>query len=214
MFNALIAAFFVGVILFVSEYLWHKTHLKGEFARKFVHIVAGSYIAFFPLWLSYGWIMVLAIGFMIANLVNRYSTVFHAIHAIKRKTWGDILFGLGIFLCAALRPEAWLFTTAILHVSLADGLAAVVGARFGKRRYKIFDHVKTPIGSLAFFLTSMAIILCIGVAAGELSHFSLPALLIFLPITATLLENVSGFGTDNITLPIAVLLIAGAFRIS
>ena len=125
-----------------------------------------------------------------------------------------ILFGLGIFLCAALRPEAWLFTTAILHVSLADGLAAVIGARFGKRRYKIFDHVKTPIGSLAFFLTSMAIILGIGVTAGELSHFSVPALLIFLPITSTLLENVSGFGTDNITLPISVLLIASAFRIS
>lgn len=214
MFNALIAAFFVGVILLISEYLWHKTHLKGEFARKFVHIVAGSFIAFFPLWLSYGWIMVLAIGFVIANLINRYSTVFHSIHAIKRKTWGDILLGLGVFLCAALRPEPWLFVTAILHVSLADGLAAVVGSRFSGRRYKIFDHVKTPVGSFAFFITSMAIILGIGVAAGELSHFSVPALLIFLPITATMLENVSGYGTDNITLPIAVLLIAGAFRIS
>lgn len=214
MLHALIAVIIIGIILFVSEYLWHKTHLKGEFARKFVHIIAGSFIAFFPLWLSYGWIMVLAVGFIAANLVNRYSTVFHAIHAIKRKTWGDILLGLGIFICAAIRPEPWLFVTAILYVSLADGLAAVVGKRFGKRHYKIFDHVKTPIGSLAFFLTSIVIILGIGVAAGELSHFSVPALLIFLPLTATLLENVSGYGTDNITLPIAVILISEAFRIS
>lgn len=214
MVNAIIAAFFVGVILFISEYLWHKTHLKGEFARKFVHIVAGSYIAFFPLWLSYGWIMVLAVAFVAVNLLNRYSTIFHSIHAIKRKTWGDILFGVGVFLCASLRPEPWLFVTAILHVSLADGLAAVVGSRFGKHHYKIFDHVKTPIGSFTFFITSMLIVLVIGVAAGELSNFSVPAMLIFLPITATLLENVSGFGTDNITLPIAVLLISNAFRIA
>ncbi len=213
MFQALTAAFFVGVILFVSEYLWHNTHLKGEFARKFVHIVAGSYIAFFPFWISYGWIMVLAVGFVIANLLNRYSTVFHAIHAIKRKTWGDILFGLGIFLTAALRPEPWLFTAAILHVSLADGLAAVIGARFGKHHYKFLDHVKTPIGSLTFLITSFVIVL-VSVHFGHLSGtYSLSALLIFLPLLATLIVNISGFGTDNITLPMAVLLLFNTFRL-
>ncbi len=213
MIQAMLAAAIVGLILLTSEYLWHRTHLKGEFARKFVHIVTGSFLAFLPFWVSYGWIMVLSVSFVIVNLINRYSGVFYSIHAIKRKTWGDVLFGVGIFVAALLRPEPWVFTAAILHVGLADGFAAVVGSRFGKYHYKIFDHVKTPIGSFAFLVTSFAIILGVFYAADLSSHYSLWALLLFLPITTTLLENVSGYGADNVTVPLAVLALFSAFRL-
>ena len=64
MIQAILATIVIAVILLMSEYLWRTLHIKGEFARKFVHIIAGSFIAFLPFWVSYGWIAVLAVGFI------------------------------------------------------------------------------------------------------------------------------------------------------
>lgn len=125
MLNAILAAAGIAAILIVSEIAWRKARLRDELARKFVHICCGTFIAFLPLWVSYNWIMILAIGFVIANVINRYVDFFHAIHSVRRKSWGDVLFGVGVFIVALFQPEPWLFTVAILQVSLADGLAAI-----------------------------------------------------------------------------------------
>jgi phytol kinase len=210
MINALIAATGIAGILFASEFLWRVANLKGEFARKFVHIVAGSYIAFLPFWVSYGWIMVLAVGFVLANVFNRATNIFQAIHATKRRSWGDLLLSFGILLTATIRPDPWFFAAAMLHVSLADGLAAVIGTKYGKVRYKFLDHGKSFIGSLTFFIVSTGII-ALTTVMDERAQAGAAALLLVIPLVATMLENVSGYGTDNVTLPIGVLLLLNLF---
>lgn len=210
MINALIAAAGVAGILIASELLWRMSSLRGEFARKFVHIIAGSYIAFLPFWVSYGWIMLLAVGFIIANILNRATSIFHAIHATKRRSWGDLLLSVGILLTAALRPSPWFFAAAILHVSLADGLAAVIGTKYGRIRYKFFDHGKSIIGSVTFFIVSTGII-ALTTIMDDRAQAGAAALLLVIPLIATMLENVSGYGTDNITLPLSILLLLNLF---
>ncbi len=205
MIQAALATLIIAAILIMSEYLWRKLHIRGEFARKFVHIIGGSFIAFLPFWVSYGWITILAVGFIVANLLNRYTLLFHAIHAITRKSWGDLLFGFGILACALIAPDPWLFAGAILQVSLADGLAAVIGSRFGKHGYKVFDHVKTPIGTLTFFACSLVIIALL-LVYGNLGGHNVLAVICIVPLTMTLLENVSGYGSDNVFLPLSFLL--------
>jgi dolichol kinase len=207
MLNAIAATCVIFLILVLSELLWRKAYIRGEFARKFVHILAGSFIAFLPFIISYNLLTLLAVGFIIANLLNRYTTLFklfHAIHTITRKSWGDLLFGLGILCAALLRPSKWLFVGAILQVALADGLAAVIGTR-AKKKYIIFDHAKSITGTSTFFVVSVLIVLFI-VSLGHLTGYNFFALFLIIPLTMTLLENVSGYGSDNIVLPLGFLL--------
>ncbi len=208
MINTLFATLVIAVILVASEVLWRKKKLRGELARKFVHIIAGTYIAFLPFWIGYGWMSLLALGFIAANLVNRYTHLFHAIHAITRLSWGDLFFGVGILLVSLLSPNKWLFAGAILQVAIADGFAAVVGLRYSKKLYKILGHTKSIIGTSTYFLLSFLIVV-VTVRMGHLYVSS--AVYIFVPLLMTALENVSGYGTDNAILPLSFLLAINFF---
>jgi len=207
MIKAFIAAATIASILLVGEVLWRKSKLKGEFARKFTHIAAGTCIAFLPFYLDYGWVMLFGLGFVLANLLNRYTKTFKSIHAVKRHSVGDLMFGLAVMVCAYLSPPEWIFAAAILHVSLADGLAAVVGSKFGKTSYKVFGFKKTILGTSIFLLTSL-LIFSLVIFIGNLDQAdvaSLGLLLLMGPAITALVENISPYGLDNLTLPITVL---------
>lgn len=208
MINALLAALGIFVILAVSEYAWKRAHIYDELARKFVHITSGVFIAFLPFWVDYAWIMVLAIGFVVANVINRYTNYFHAIHAVKRKSWGDVLFGVGVFAVAWFQSDPWLFAVSMLMVSLADGLAAVAGVTYGRThgRYYLFGQPKSIVGSTLFFVIAMFLI-------GSLffldSYYADPMNLlpyvVMLPLLLVCVENLAVYGTDNIFLPLVTL---------
>lgn len=208
MLQAIIAAVIISVILGLSEVAWKKLKLRGELARKFVHITCGVVIAFLPFWVDYTWIMVLAVGFIMANIANRYLDFFHAIHSVRRKSWGDVLFGAGVFAVAWFQPSAWLFAVAMLQVSLADGLAAVAGVTYGEKhgKYYLFTQPKTVVGS-AVFLGVSAIVLIIGFIGS--SYIADPAqmwpLVVMLPLMLVCIENLAVFGLDNLALPLVTL---------
>lgn len=212
MINAILATVVVLLILFSSEYLWRTKRLEGETARKFIHILAGSIAAALPFWLSYNWIAFCSVGVICLSLINSHYHFFKAGLSIKRKTYGDFLFAGGILICALIHPAPWLFTIAILHVSLCDGLAALIGLRFSKKFYKVLGHNKSVLGTATFALISLIILL----AAIDLNNVGstyrlLPAL-ITIPLVTAALENVSGLGTDNITVPLSVLGMLAIFR--
>jgi phytol kinase len=207
--RAFLACAVIAAMLFISEFLWRSKVIKGEAARKTIHIMAGTFIAFLPFWLDYGWIVILAIGFIAVNAVNHIDNIFKSIFSVKRRSWGDLLFSFAILVCALVEPDKWIFAAAILHVSLADGLAALVGTSLGKHHgvlYRIFHHEKSAIGSatfllVSFFLTAMAVLM----AAGFSSDASTAMALVLIPIAATILEGVGIYGVDNLTLPTFVL---------
>src|SRR5690606_10096468 len=131
--------------LFLSEYAWKKSHIRDELARKSVHITTGMFIAFLSFLVDYLWIMLLAVGFVVVILINRYANFFNAIHSVRRRSWGDVLFGVGVFAVAWFQPDPWIFAMCILQVSLADGLAALAGVTYGVKhgKYYLFTQPKT-----------------------------------------------------------------------
>jgi len=63
---------------------------------------------------------------------------FQSIEQVKRNTFGEYFFPLGILSVALLNPQKEIFTIALLCVGFADGLAALIGQKYGrKNRYKI-----------------------------------------------------------------------------
>ncbi len=207
MIVAIQSVLIVFIILLVSEVLWKLGRLKGELARKFIHIFVGVFVAFWPFYMEFKWIRLISLAFLGVIYISRELKLFHAIEDVKRKTWGDMFFAIGIGLCAVLAPTPWIFTAAILHLSLADGLAAIVGERFGaQNRYKIFGQVKSVAGTLSYWLISLGI-MTFTVGAGLIGFNQMVWLLILgLPVSAALLENVSPRGTDNIIVPLFVTI--------
>lgn len=198
------------MLLLISEYLGKRKFLTGENQRKFVHVSVGTFVAFWPWLISWQAIQLIGAAMLAVVLLNRgrdgYFFRFHK--ATKRESYGDILFAVAIIACALLTQTKIFFALAILNLSLADGLAAVVGQTFGSRwRYKVYYHTKTVLGSMTFWLVSLCIFgagLLFAHNLIDFTHYAL--LLIFLPPILTILENIFMLGMDDLVIPIAVLL--------
>ncbi len=197
----------VFVLLIIGEWLWRTRRLKGEFGRKFIHITIGTFVAFWPFYMSFGTIQIISVAFLLVVLASRYLNIFEAIHTINRKSWGDPLFAVGIGLAAHFTDSAWIFAAAILHMSLADGLAAVIGKRYGGDNvYKVLGYTKSVIGSATFLIVSF-LILCLALSRGSAGVSLFSPLLIWLPISALVLENFGIYGLDNIFVPLLIVVV-------
>src|SRR6185369_2638392 len=150
----------VFIILVLAEYMSRYKGVHSELTRKFVHILVGIFVAFWPFFLSWGQIQLLSVLFLVGVLVSVKMQIFNSIHAVSRNTMGEILFAAIIGLLAFISTDRWVFTTAMLYLSLADGLAAIVGLAYGEHNsYRILGRTKSLAGSLAFFFTAVAIMI-------------------------------------------------------
>ena len=203
----------VSIILLTSELLWRRKIVKGERARKYIHILSGIWMAFWPHYLTTRGVVLLGCIALIVLIYSRFTHLFHAIYAVHRRTYGDILYAVALIVCVLLALEPWIFTTAILLVAIADGGAAVVGRFYGLNNTYYVCGLrslrKSLSGTAAFIVLAYASI-AIGYFVGgeEIIGNSLIASLVLLPVGSTLLENTTPFGLDNLFTPLyAVLLL-------
>lgn len=199
------AIFVVFVLLLLSEWMWRRNILRGEAARKSVHLVIGSFVAFWPYFMDFRAIQAISLAFLVVVLLSQKYSIFNAIHGVGRKTWGEVLFAVGVGLAATLTTSKGIFTAAILHLSLADGLAGIIGCSLGKNNsYKVGSQTKSLAGSFAFWLASFSIIALTVSLDPSLGAVALP-LLFWLPLMATFTENIGIWGTDNVLVPLLII---------
>lgn len=201
---ALLAVLGVFLILVFAEYLSRYRGVHSELTRKLVHVLVGMFVAFWPFFLSWRQIQMISVAFLVVVIISIWLNIFRSIHAVERNVVGELLFAMAIGILAFLSVNEWIFMAAMLHLSLADGMAAVVGLLWGdKNRYKIFGRAKSVAGSLSFFFSSVVII-AIYLAFSDASYSV--AALIWLPLAATIAENIAVSGTDNLVIPLLVAL--------
>jgi dolichol kinase len=208
-----VAVLVVLGLLLIAERIKKHEKLNPEIARKFVHITVGSFVAFWPFWIPANVIYIICLGFISVDIFSRITGWFPSIHKVPRKTWGDVLFPVGIAATLWLANDPWIFTAAILHLSLADGFAALAGEKYGKTNaYKILGYKKTFAGNVAFFLISLAIVMgLIWFEPGSFSAIAAPVLLL-VPLFATTIESLSVRGSDNILVPVLLTLLLNALQ--
>lgn len=212
--SLLLAMLPVSGVLILSEYLWRKRLIAGERGRKFIHILSGIWMAFWPFYLPFDGIFMLGCAALTLLLYSRFTHLFHAIYAVKRKTYGELFFALAIIVCAYVGKEPWVFTTSILLLALADGAAAVVGRFWGiHNQYLVFGSknlLKSRSGTAAYTVLAYVSV-GVGLMLGGSNIFS-DNYLVFLglPLAMTAIENVSPYGLDNILTPLLATLILNA----
>lgn len=196
----------IFAIVVLAEVLWRAKLLESEHSRKLIHILVGTFTASWMFFLEGRQIVLLAVAMFAVVLVSRIFGLLSSIHSVKRKTWGELFFPLGIALCAVITDSPWVFLAALLHVSLADGLAAIVGSRYIKKHgYKVLKQQKTLVGTLTFFNASLFITLLVVVLAPELQGNVLVVMVV--PLVATIAENVGLYGSDDLLVPAIVTVL-------
>jgi len=192
----------VCLILVAGEFGWRRHWLNNEVGRKFVHITVGSFVAFWPFFLSWSQIRLISVAFLVAVLVSNHFKIFHAIHSVQRPTFGEVFFAITVGLLTFVTHSKGVYAAALLQMSAADGFAAIVGTRYGRdNKYHLLGHTKSIAGTAAF--TATAIIILAGYSMASVVGLSVP-IVVFGSVAAALLENISPFGLDNITVPLFI----------
>lgn len=195
----------VFLLLCVSEFGWRKHWLNNEVGRKFVHITVGSFVAFWPFFLSWNQICLMSLAFLVVVILSDRFKIFRAINSVQRPTYGEIFFAVSVGLLTFITHSKAIYAAAILQMSLADGFAAIVGTRFGRdNKYFVFSHAKSVAGTLAFAVTALVILTGYGVFAVA----GLPIVHIIIgAAVGTVVENVAIFGLDNLFVPLFIGLL-------
>jgi dolichol kinase len=202
---ALVVVAVIFLILIGAEYLSRKKGLHAELSRKLIHVSAGTFAAFWPFFLSWHQIQILSIIFLVGMVLSVRLHLFRSIHDVERTAAGEILAVTIVALLSFITTSEWVFMAAMLHLSLADGFAAIVGVLYGeKNSYKILGEVRSLAGSLAFFFVSIGIMVCYAAFSGQ-TYSSVTVL--WLPVAATIVENVAVRGSDNVAIPLLVAFV-------
>jgi dolichol kinase len=197
-------------ILFLIENAHSRGLVRTEVARKVIHLISGLILVAWSFYISWEAIVFIELAFMASLGVTRWLKLFDSQHGINRLTWGEFFYPIGVILSIYLGAPRWVFILAILHLCVADAAAAVVGTQYGKgNSYKVFGQTKSLAGSIAFFFVSVLLIVgAFVLAPGEITYTS-RLMLFVMPLATTLAENLGAFGTDNLLIPLTVVLLLG-----
>lgn len=203
------------LLVLIGEYFRKNNILKGENARKFVHAFAGTWGALWPVFLDLRSIAVLMGLGSIAAIVLRKLSIFRSIYGVRRLSAGEILIGLGLALSALLANNGAVFSSAVLIIAWSDSAAALFGLRYGKNNtYKVLGSKKSVIGSLAFFVSTVVVLMSymyytLGPSMlGNLDQLvGALGLSIFISTCLTVVEIIGVYGVDNLTIPLFATIV-------
>jgi dolichol kinase len=163
---------------------------------------------------SHWHILALALVFATLLFVTRNGKQLNSIHDIKRKSIGSYLLPLSIyitFLISNLMGNKFIYILPMLILAVSDPMAAILGINIknfnGKIKVLGRELYKTWLGSGAFLASSFVISIIALYFHRGLFDFKTFWLAMIVAITSMLAEIFSWRGSDNLSVPLSVVLI-------
>ncbi|MBE9228080.1 phosphatidate cytidylyltransferase [Phormidium sp. LEGE 05292] len=204
-FKIAIAAVWVGAIVLTAELLHRYTTTDPEKIRKVVHIGTGQVILL-AWWLEIpAWVGIAAsILASTITLLSYKFPILPGINSVGRKSLGTFFYALSIGILVAWfwqiqQPQY--AAIGILVMTWGDGLAALIGQKYGKHPYKIGGIQKSWEGSLTMTVVSFVVTSLILLAV-QGNIWQIYVVSIAVALVATALEAFSKLGVDNLTVPV------------
>ena len=209
----------VSILTFVigSELILNFGFLSPESNRRLVHVTIGTLVTLSPLIFSRSnEPSMLALAFIILNILAFNDERFKGIHSQRRITYGTIYFPIAYLI---LTMGFWQYTEFMIIslslLALSDPFAAFIGERISNKiEFIVWDDKKTLQGTVAFFFSALCLVYFISQLLFNYSNMYLLLFAVFTATGATIAEITSSKGSDNISIPIVTMLfMIGFFEI-
>lgn len=206
-----LVAAWLAVVGGVAEGVRRTGHFATEITRKIVHIGAG-HVILLAWWLhTPAWMGIAAsVVFSGVALLSYRLPILPGVDGVGRNSLGTFFYAVSIGVLTAVFWPLGLPQYAalgILVMTWGDGLAALVGQNFGRHPYRVLGSQKSWEGSLTMALASfLVVLLVLGLTAGFTGAVWGTAGVV--AIAATLLETLSFYGLDNLTVPLGSAALA------
>ena len=207
----------VGIMLLVRKCFT----IPDELFRKALHFVLlGAYIplvfAFEAWWMAAifaaSLIVILFPALSIASKIPMLSAFI--IERKKGEFLSSMVLAVGMMafsvtVCWGLFADRYLVLATIYAWGIGDGLAALVGKRFGKHKIKwrFADGKKSMEGSAAMFLCSLAAVFTVLMVRGGIGVPMCFAIALLAAIVSTIAELCAKDGWDTVICPVSAMLV-------
>ncbi len=203
----LVLAFvYVLTAIGVGELLRRTLHCSPDWTRKFIHIAVGMIsVPTVLLFQRLVWAIIPPLVFVVVNYLDYRWGVIQAMTTSGRSNLGTVYFPLSFAVILALfwgdpsgpAAQPRLIVAALMPMTWGDALAAMVGGRVGRRRYRVLGATRSVEGSVTMFIVSAVATF---LASGVMSPAGLSVALVT-ALGATVAEALSPWGMDNLTVP-------------
>lgn len=195
---------YVAVLIVFTEKIFSKRFPVQS--RKFLHIMTGNIAFILPLFETREIMAFLAAGpfILFTFLMSPYSPI----KSMRGKT-SEAGHGLGlVYYAITWTVLAYFFfdhrviiAMGILAMSYGDGLASLIGIKYGKQKYIVFNDIKSYVGSLAMFACTFLLLVIALVFYTEPLTVRASVYLLCMAGVATVIEGVTPLGLDNLSVP-------------
>lgn len=212
---AMAAILSCALLMLLALRLYRKwARSDGEWIRKLAHIGTGLLSIALP-WIFPGTIPIFIIcGASLALLLTmRYVPLVKkqlsgVLHDVSRQSWGEFYFPLSVALLAQLaHGEKFLYAVPLVVLTLADTVAALTGAEYGKHGYVATGATKSIEGSIAFFCAAFFSVNVALVVFTEVGRIETLLISLDIALIVMLLEAIAWRGLDNMFIPLGVFIL-------
>src|SRR3990167_3718899 len=185
------SAIFLFVLLLL-ENITRRNNYNKKLTRKIAHTLSGLFGAMMGLVLERHVFIIFVLVFLVIISLSYVLKFFSSIHNVERKTYGEIFFPLGILVAYLLANGSMTnYLASALILAISDPLAGIIGD---------ISNKKLTYGSVVFFVSTLSVLLVI-------FKFEQFVFVVSIALLVTLVERVSSYGTDNLTIPLASSLL-------
>lgn len=201
---------FIFVVIGISTILQKKNVLKDEGARKFIHIgVAHWWIIAMFFFDNVYFAIIPPITFIILNYASYKMNLIKSMERGGKGNLGTVYFPISLLILVLLTftdvigASPYIGAIGIFIMGYGDGLAAVIGKKYGKHNLAFGKSVE---GSLTMFVVSFLVTFVILIRYGSIANALTVGLGV--AIAATFIELFTPKGLDNLTVPLGTALFA------
>ena len=137
-------------------------------------------------------------------LINYVYRLFPTIEDVERKSYGTLFYCLSLFILIFLfwEKDPYALVTGFFVMTFGDGLAGLIGKSFKSKSWLFLKQKKSLVGTITMFLSSLIVVCSVGYVQQDSFNFNFFSI----ALIATVLEQFSIFGIDNLIVPISSAL--------
>ncbi len=220
-YTALVLSYaYVFSVIALGELLRRVGKRPPEFTRKFIHIGVGMWVVGTAL-LFETWYLALIppATFVIINAISYWRGTIKAMETGEKGNLGTIYFPIAFAgVIYYFWPQPVLMVAAMMPLTWGDAMAAVLGRRYGHNRYTVGGRTRSVEGSVAMlfwsWITTALALFIMPYLAGKPTINWLMALIYggAVAVVCTLVEALTPWGIDNLTVPAAAVLVLNLLR--